>query len=395
MTLPSPALIGTDPNATPPAGSTIYFDPQHFLDLFDRLLPRSYLAPLKSPGPGYEVLQAYAQLFARMSIAVARLEAAGFILSAPSGVSALAQVYFTRDPSSTGTVTLRAGTVVQTSVGQYQFVTLSDISFGVGDYGPTPVLAYSLGQSYQFDVPGQTALPNGVTAAGSIDQIVTQITDPVFVGDIFSVYQVDYAVGSTPPILDQLGVDRGLPRLPGEGDAAYRARIRRLPDTVSPAAIRRAVAGILAPFPGVTFDFIETWQADYQTAWDVVPGIPGIDSNLFVYDDPAPAYPPFRNRWLAEDYRAAFIIVVPNLGAISDCGMAFDDTAMVPNDLISPDTLGTRSMSAYDVLPTTPVPQGGYDGFDLQKQAVYQGMWDLLDQIKAAGVTVGIELRGE
>lgn len=395
MPLPSPSLIGTDPNVTPPVGSTIYFDPQYFLDLWQRLLPPSYLAPLKSPGPGYELLQAYAKLFARMSMAAARLEAGGFILTAPSGVSALAQVLITRSASSTGTVVLKAGTVLESSAGRYQYVTISDLTFGPGVYGPLPVLAYSLGQAYVFNLVGQTTLSNGETAPGSIDSIASPVTDPVFVGDIWTVEQVDYAVGSTPPLLDQLGRDRGMPRLPGETDTAYRARIRRLPDTVSPAAIRRAVEGILSAFPSVTYDFIETWQSDYQTAYDVTSSIPNVDTTLFVYDDPRPAYPPFRNRWLAEDYRGAFIIVVPNLGAIADCGMAFDDTAMIPNDLISPDTLGTRAMSAYDVDALVPVPQGGYDGFDLPKQAVYQGLWDLLDQIKAAGVTVGIELRGE
>jgi hypothetical protein len=33
---------------------------QDFLDLLDRILPEGYLAPIKDPGPGYEILQAFA-----------------------------------------------------------------------------------------------------------------------------------------------------------------------------------------------------------------------------------------------------------------------------------------------------------------------------------------------
>src|SRR5512144_1017535 len=56
-----------------------------FLALIDRLLPLSYLDPLKNVGPGYELYKATAKLFERASIAVGRLECEQFILSATGG----------------------------------------------------------------------------------------------------------------------------------------------------------------------------------------------------------------------------------------------------------------------------------------------------------------------
>ncbi len=53
-----------------------------------------------------------------------------------------------------------------------------------------------------------------------------------------------------------------MPRLEGEGDVPYRRRIRTLPDVVTPAAIRRAVAAYLEG-TGATFELLEPW--DY--AW--------------------------------------------------------------------------------------------------------------------------------
>jgi hypothetical protein len=274
---------------------------------------------------------------------------------------------------------------------------------------------------------------------------------------------------------------------------------------VTPDAIEAAIGRVLGPIGTVTtwppdfpsqalfFDFIETWEIDYQTAWDcpsptyptttlqvaltnvattatvlntvgypatgviqidnermtytgitsisftgltrgaggtvavahainasvnmagtptTAVGIsPKIPTDLFVYDpDAIPGHDiyPFNNRWLSEeDFRGAFIVVVPNYPAITDVGMVYDDTASFPFDFLTYNdaavNIGQRSYSAYDldVFFSIEGPNnrtltgGGYDGFDLGKQAVYKGLASQLQRVKAGGVLAVIELQGE
>jgi hypothetical protein len=393
---------------TPPCTQAVFYDVQHFLDLYDRIFPATYLDPLKSPGPGYEVLQAYAAVFQRVSLAVARLDCGAHILQSFGATLPTVVLTFTRADALAGTMTLKAGTVCTTSKGGRDFITTQDVVFGIGDLGPHDVPAVGALPAFEFNVPGRVIAADGEVLPGDIDTIKTPLMDPPFppVGlPNFSVQQIPDACGGQPPMLDGLGNDRGLPRAPGESDDAYKIRIRQLPDTVSPDAIVRAVTNYLAPF-GVTFDFIETFDPAYQTCWDCpspnagtptfqAAPVPNIDTNLFVYDDPRPPYPPFRNRWLGdEDYRGAFIIVVPNLPAFSDLGFAWDDTAMTPTDLLTAD--GFRSVGAYDLDANyTASSAGFYDGFDLGKAAVYKGLLDMLNRIKAGGVLAVVELQGQ
>lgn len=69
-----------------------------FLDLLDRLLPASYLDPLKETGAsGYELLQAYGAMAARASIAVQHLGEDSYIGSATGGSFATGTVQLYRD----------------------------------------------------------------------------------------------------------------------------------------------------------------------------------------------------------------------------------------------------------------------------------------------------------
>jgi hypothetical protein len=360
----------------------------------------AYLEPLKDPGPGYEVLAAYAVIFARVSLAAARLDCGAHILESFGGTLANGFVSFMRSDNTAGDTTIRAGTVVSTSSGGRRYLTLTDAVFAGANLGPVTVQVAAVRPGWEFNVPGQSTTATGVVLPGEIDTITTldAYLSPSLVRVVntptFSVNNVLDICGGQQPMLDGLGADRGLARFSGESDDAYKVRIRTLPDTVTPTAIINAASNFFDHF-GYALDYIETWSSTYQTCYDVTGLEPGIDPNLFVYDDPRPAWPPFRNRWLGEeDFRGAFIIVVPNIGAISDVGQAYDDTALGPT-AVSPDTLGLRAISAYDMLSTTPVQQGGYDGFDLSKQGVYLSLYQLLDRIKAAGVSFAIELRGQ
>jgi len=318
-------------------------------------------------------------------------------------------------------ISINPGTVVETSYGGRDYTTNLPITFGIGQLQQN-VDVTAVAASYQYNVPGPIAIANGTILPGSVTIIKAPLYTPPYVPTPFTVSQVTDICGGNPPTLDQLGQDRGITRRNGESDTAYRNRVRTLPDTVSPGAIKRLLTQIQTPL-GVTFDFIETWEITYQTCWNApspngprvssnggtYPGTPTYqnpsptnplyNANLFVYNDPRPAYPPFENRWLGQvDYRGAFIVTVPNLTSVSMLGMAYNDPSSTPGGAPSglQTTLGKRAVSAYNVPATNFAGelQGAYNGSDSGKQAVYDSLAEQLDQIRAAGVTVEIVLQG-
>lgn len=373
--------------------------PEDFLELFDRILPGHYIEPLKAPGPGYEVLRAWAAVAARLSEAVGRLSDQSLILTATSGTRATGTVeLFRPQPNAEGiTVVVKAGTVVSTSKGGRTFETVTDVTFLAAELGPFQVGVRATAEGPEWNVPGPLLALDGTLLEGEIDTIDTLVEEPALGDTTIRVRQVgDPCAGGLDAGLDQQGRDRGIVRAADEGDEDYRARIRALPDNISPTAVERALVRISASLP-ITYDFIETWSIEYQTCWDG-PEEPiagsNYNPNLFCYDDPRDPIP-FRNRWMDEnDHRGAFIVVLSALPAINDCGFAWDAPDSGVADL--PTTAGTRSLGAYDVPDDfTAGPVGGFDGFDLPRQAVYKGAWDTMQALKAAGVSAAVELEGE
>jgi hypothetical protein len=300
----------------------------------------------------------------------------------------------------TFTVTVKAGTIVTTSSGGRSFFTTQDVTFNQNDLGPFTVPVVAVAKGYEWNVPGTVIAGDGTALLGDIDTISTLIENPPLGDPSITVSQAQPTTGGADPALDQHGVDRGIIRNAGEIDAAYRARVRTLPDTISPDAINRNAKQILSPF-SANFTVIETWNITFQTCWDApnttIPGS-NYDPNCFVYDDPRPPTP-FRNRWLDENtLRGAFFVLVDNLQPLTDYGMVYDDTAENAQQLQSPVSGGHRAPSAFDVpsagLNPAEIP-GFYDGIDVQKNAVYNTLYQTLQQVKAAGIFATIELSGQ
>lgn len=380
-------------------GGIVSFSQADFLDLIGRLLPAEYLAPLIAPGPGYEIYQSQAQIGARVSTAILNFQLGSFILTAPDGVLAQAPVLFSRPTAAAGAVTVKAGTVVQTATYGRQFSLLSDVAFGASDLSkPGTVAALFPGE--QHNVAGPYVTAGGEAVPGEINQIVTWVQSPDFGDGSITVAQTAGATGGVSSILNMHGADRGFVRGPSEPPATFRQRVRTLPDTVSPQAILDALQPYFSAYPGTQWDFIETFLPTLQEAWDcpspssgvTIP--PGINTNLFVYDDPRPAYPPYQNRWLDENtFRGAFIVTIPVLAALSDVGLAYDDTAETPAALTT--TNGHRAINAYDVPQSfSAALQGFYDGQDYARNAVYAGLYATLQRIKAGGVFFTLEIQG-
>jgi len=370
---------------------------QDFLDLLDRVYPQHYLATLKSPGPGYELLQSYAAMAARVSASVETVGNDLFLLLAKSGAKATGSVGLFRQAAHPDgiTVTVKAGSLVTTSKTGRDFVTLVDVVFGpmdlVGTPADVPIEAVSVG--YEWNVPGETTTAAGEVLPGDIDTVKVLVEDPDY-GDVtIQVYQTLLTSGGIDGALDALGSDRGLERYAGESDTAYRARVRALPDTISPAAFDRNMRLIFYPLDA-GYDLIETWDIRYQTCWDAPPNTwPNLsyDPNLFAYDDPRDP-DPFRGRWMdLTDLRGGVIVVVDVLPCLRDTGMSWD---------VSFDALevnGARACCAYDAPADLNfrLLRGAWDGFDLTRQSVYKSAYDILQSIKGAGISAALELRGQ
>jgi hypothetical protein len=348
------------------------------------------------------LFQAFALAFARVSLAVGRVGQGLFITTAPSGAKATGTVEFFRTLTTAGAVTVKAGTRVTTSSGGREFVTTADAVFGALDLGPLSVSVEAIATGYAWNVTGQRITPDGEVLPGDIDTISYPVQDPPFGDATIQVRQIVDTSGGVAALLDQLGADRGLARSSGEGDDAYRARVRSLVDSVSPDAIIRALTNLLLPM-SVAYTFIETWSPSYQGCWfdgseDVgsIPTLWGFNPDLFCFDDPRPT-PPFCNRWLDDlDTSGAFIVTLPDMPSFVDVGMAWDDTATTPADHAT--AYGRRSHAAWDVSDAVDpllILSGGFDGFDLGKQQFYLDVWDLLQRIKAAGIYASLELDGE
>lgn len=367
------------------------------LALFGRLLPSGYLAPLINPGPGYEILEAYASALARASVATGNLDLALYMMSAPSGVRATGTVQIQRPDGALPEVTLKQGTRVSTSKGRRGFVTTADLFFASGDMGPLDVGVLADAPGYDWNVPGEVTTADGTLLPGDIDTIDLLVEDPIL-GDLtFTVSQQDPTSGGLPPALDQLGADRGMPRRAGEVDPAYRLRIRSLPDTVSPLAIQRAILSFFAPY-GAAPAFVETWDPSVQTGYDVPEGMAGTGVPFF-YDDPRPSTAPL-NRYLDDQaMAAAFLVVVPQLPVFLEVGFAFDDPAVTLADLTSPmaglvpGVTGRRGIPAFDIEGADD-DVGAFDGVDVQWQGLLAALSSILNDIKAAGVWVAIVIEG-
>lgn len=380
----------------------VVYDQQHFLDLFDRLFPYDYLAPMKiNPNSGYELLQAFAAVGERISQAVEHLECGALVIFSTGGELALVPVIFTRPPPAVGALTIKQSTLVTTPRGDYQFLTNEDLDAPVA--GTFTVMATAVANGWQWNVRGQRIAANGEVLEGEIQKVLIFRQDPSYGDPSVTASQIIDAINGKSADLDALADNRGLNRVPAEPDDPFRLRVRSLPDVVSPDAIRRIVTSRLGPL-NIPFDIIEVFEHRYQEEYDapspnpgtptfqlVPPPNPDFNPNLFCYDDPRPlSLTRFADVWLdLLEYRGAFLVIVPNDLTLFDFGLAYDDPGMTPADFKNPTTGHQRGTSAYDIPSTAPaalVYVAAYDGYDTERAAVYAGLYQDLQAAKPFGV---------
>lgn len=392
--LPAPGAIPSTSYLAPGGGvagcNPYYLTEADLLSVLDRVFPEWYLDPLKAdPESGYEVFQAYAKALERVSLAIGRFECSSFILLSHGGFHSVATVEFSRASAAAGAFTLQEGTICRTSRTGRSYYLVADVEFGALDlFKEGQVRAVAPGPEY--DVAGPFSTADGAVLPGEIDRVVIPLEDPPFTEPTIQVRQVADAAGGQAAVLDQLGLDRRLPRLPSEVDETYKTRIRQLPDTVSLDAIRRQLDAIFLP-RGFQYDLIETWESRYQTCWNHSGG--GPTNAIFgpaaqwAYNDPRDDR--FTPRWMSEaDHRGAFVVIVPAVfPSFADRGMAYNDPA----------TEGSveRAVSAWsspvlDGATLSGVWNGEDDDSSEGRAAFLRKVWDLLRSVKGGGVAVSI-----
>lgn len=397
--LTAPSGIPSTSHLAPGLGvascNPFYYTQADLLALLSRILPAWYLVPLQSPGPGYELMQSFAKTFERASLAVGRTECAAFVIYSHGGARSSCTVEFYRDSTAAGGFTVKRGTVVRATRSQREFVLVADVVFAGGDLVKAGTVE-AAGFGPEYDEPGPTVTADGTALPGEVDDLPLPLLDPALAEPTLRVRQVTAATGGQAAVLDQIGLDRNIPRLPGEADESYKGRVAQLPDTISIDAVRRQLDAIFLP-RGLEYDVVETWEGRYQSCWGA-PDAPTVDPIFgplvaWAYDDPRTSG--FFGRWMGvEDHRAAFVVEVPDVGPISQRGAAWDDPETTAAAFVKPS--GRRATGAWDVSldqDTAQVLLGVWDGVDTQRDTFYRDLHALLRSIVGGGVFFSLEMQ--
>lgn len=371
------------------------------LALASRVMDENYLRPMRDgEGPGYELIRAYARLFARVSESVQHAEIDALAAFASGGTQAAGTVEFYRDAATAGAVTVRAGSVV--SDGRIPFVTLEDAVFGASDLGPHAVRVRAMTYGYAGNAPGEVLRNTGELLEGPIETIERLLETPEFSDTSIRVRNPAAITGGRDRALDALGAERNILRRPDESDIAYRYRVRSLPDNITPAAIKRQVAAALDRWHGgASFELVECWRSPFTLIWSGPRGGGGYgySSPTFTWSDPRARYP-MRHRWGSSDLcPGGFVIVLPRLPHGRLMGFAWSDPTSSIGARTDPTTGGRRARLYWSIPAATPAISSGaalrpyWSAIDRDRAGAYAAIDLLLQEIKAAGITALIAIR--
>lgn len=234
------------------------------LDLLARTTDKDgWLDPLLADQDSSTVLKAQADIFAHLGQVSKYDTSLGLITTAPGGDPATCVLTMARAASGTAG-TIPAGYRFQDARG-LQLVLQTAVAVLAGDLQVVLPLA-SLRQTELADTvddPGVTISPQSPIVLDATASSVL-IAPPGSAGIVSTTFTV--IVGSTPldgghsDYLSLHGDERAQPRQPNEATEAYRARVRNIPDAVSPIAISDAVQGAAQSAGLPPFEFEEPFS---------------------------------------------------------------------------------------------------------------------------------------
>lgn len=372
-----------------------------FLDLFEAVFPRAWLESLRNSPAGYELLECFAAVGERLSLASSRIKQNALALTADTLTRAEVTLSLSRTTTATA-VTVKAGSVFATKDGR-GYASLTDVVFAIADDGPHEVVARAILPRYEWNLPEPVTRADGTVIDRNITEIQSLILDPPFGDQTISVLQVSAATGGANGSLDLHAENAGMPRLAGETDVQLLSRLSLVEDVATPDAIKTYLASIFDPL-GAACTVVEVFDDDFLTCYDgPATDVGRYQGNLLAYDDPrvpggSPTPPGNRVFWgrylTAETTHCAFIVVVPNLVAMQDQSGFYDDDVTTAEAHST--TIGSRSYSFYDLdddLVASELPSF-YDADDAKKGSVYLSVAAGLRRLKAFGVTAFIVLEG-
>jgi len=221
-----------------------------------------WLQPLLDDPDSAALVGATVAIFGRLGPAVLHNRDAALISACSAGQHGTCQVTMTRAGGSSGTIPHGYPFVDQRGC---RAITQTDVPVVIGQ--TTVVLQLETVRQTELvntaDDPGFEVAPDapGVIANFSISNLIGPVGDPANGGGTF------VAVASSTPIqggaadyLTVHGDERGALRQTGETESDYRARIRNVPDAVSPVAVADVV-GATGQVDGVpTFRVLEPFR---------------------------------------------------------------------------------------------------------------------------------------
>lgn len=210
----------------------------------------------------------------------------------------------------------------------------------------------------------QAFFPQPLTAE---DDVVTwQVLDWRDLG--FALADITAPTGGRDDVLSLLGDERNFFQQTDESDEAFRQRISRLPDTVSPEAVSRAINRILEPFGfrGKAVDL--EWNTDMELFEGFFADIDACD-----YYEPGDAHPTSEYKLPLSEQEAYGwgFIYLPFLG-LGESGMASDEG---PTLVLEDETFVNSAADA-----------GFTDGAPVPSHAAYRAIYETLNKITQFGV---------
>lgn len=371
-----------------------------------------WLAPLLADPDSAVVLNALADVGARMSLAIERESAVGMLTTAPGGAPGTA-VVTVRCPNPLLGAQLDAGTsfvdsrgvrltlrqnialsaglalpVVVETLRQTELVNTedpADVRFYpalqvVDATNTTPITlttttqhSYLPGSRLRVSgVSGNTGA-NGVWILGGVTErtmvLLSSVGNGVYTGDGLAQPAPDGLVtesatnieGALSDTLSVLGRERGTRRQEAESVGDYRQRVRNIADVVSPRALAQAIRGVGSPYD---VRLLEPFEDFSSTALDTELGLGSYGSAYWGAGDLPPAasgsfaYDEFRSLMLDSHSACAHVLVEhPQVNDPDGLRMFFDDAFFddpvwgFPDVLVHPALLA-RYWAIFDELET-------------------------------------------
>jgi hypothetical protein len=241
-----------------------------------------WLAPLLSDSDSATVIKSQADIFAYVGTQSEYNTNLGLITKAPGGVPGTSNVTVSRTASGT------SGTIPT----GYRFIDSRGLPcIVVGNIAVSsgitqlvlPVMTLRQTELVNtVDDPGFAIDPANAVVKDSLGTTVL-IAAPGSTGIVSTTFTVvvkaDPISGGSSDFLSVHGDERGQPRQPGETTDNYRARVRNIPDAVSPIAISDAVQGAASTAGLPPFNFVEPFEdgatpalkaAHHLTSFDAV-----------------------------------------------------------------------------------------------------------------------------